>query len=377
MEIKNKILRIGFIGGSIDSAIGTSHKIASQMDGKWKLVAGCFSRNSEINKETGDVWGIRRERIYASADSLFEGEKGELDAVVILTPTPTHYSLVTQALDSGFHVICEKSLASTSDEISKILACQKRNKRFLAVTFNYSGYPMIRELKSRIQRGEFGQIMRVQAEMPQEGFIRVDGDGKVICPQKWRLSDGLIPTVSLDLGVHLHHLIHFLTGEKPEEVVATQSNVGLFGNIIDDVSCLVKYTGKMESQIWYGKVALGQRNGLVIKLFGKKASGIWTQSSPEELYINYNDGKKECVERGQAGYVINGGRYNRFKSGHPAGFIEAFANLYTDLSTALMRFRQNGDFDTKYVFGASHALEGLKLFEAVSESSSKKQWVDI
>lgn len=373
----HKPLLIGFIGGSIESAVGQTHKIASQMDGRWKLVAGCFSRTSDINKETAEHWGLNDQQTYETWSELLKHEQGKLDAVVILTPTPSHTEIVIEALTLGYGVICEKALASSTQQATEIANAIKKTQGFLAITYNYSAYPMVRELRSLIQKDTLGNIQQIQIEMPQEGFIRLNDQGKPNLPQSWRLEDRDIPTISLDLGSHAHHLIHFLSGEKPLSVVANQSNLGHFSNIIDNVMCMALYTNQLQAQIWYSKTALGHRNGLRVRVYGTKASAEWYQLNPEELVLNYNKGTREIIDRGTITSLASELRYNRFKAGHPSGFIEAFANLYNDIADALISFKSNAQSSNNFVYGIEHALEGCHLLDAINESSKNKKWVDI
>ena len=164
--------------------------------------------------------------------------------------------------------------------------------------------------------------------MPQEGFSRLDAQGNKPQPQTWRLSDGKVSTISLDLGVHLHHIIDYLTGEYPLQVVADAASYGWFDDVIDNVSCMLRYSGGLHCQMWYSKSALGQRNGLKVRVYGDKGSAEWLQIQPEELLISTVDGRREILDRASSVDVANLDRYNRFKAGHPAGFIEAFANIY-------------------------------------------------
>jgi predicted dehydrogenase len=372
-----KSLSIGFIGGSIKSAVGYTHKIASQMDGCWQLTAGCFSRNHAMNLETANEWGIPAERTYSDYQTLLEKEKGSLDAVVVLTPTPSHTSIVLEAIKQGYAVICEKALAGTSGDAQLIAESVKANKGFLAVTLNYTGYPMLRELRYLIELGRLGKVKQIQIEMPQEGFARLDGHGNKPQPQSWRLSDGKISTLSLDLGVHLHHIIHYLTGEYPLQVVADKASFGWFENVVDNVSCMIRYSGGLRCQMWYSKIALGQRNGLKVRVYGDKGSAEWLQMQPEELLVSKIDGSREIIDRASMVKIAGLARYNRFKAGHPSGFIEAFANLYVDLAEAYADFRNSGVYSSIEVFGASHAVKGLKLFEAIALSADESRWVSL
>lgn len=368
-------MKLGFIGGSINSAVGETHKISSQMDECWTLEAGCFSTNTDINSTTGQMWGLESDRVYESYTKMLAAERGRLDAVVILTPTPSHAEIVTATLKYGYPVICEKALAASSEEIKSILHAVEKYSGYLAITYNYTGYPMIRELQRIIQSGGLGRIQQINIEMPQEGFLRLDENGNRSEPQVWRLRDGVVPTISLDLGVHLHQMIKFLSGERPMELVAINNKYGLFDEIVDNAMCIARYSSGIDCQIWFGKTALGNSNGLRVRLYGDKGSAEWYQMQPETLVIHDNKGRKNILERSSVDLIIaNDSRYNRFKAGHPAGFIEAFANLYYDIAKDIQRFKMGKRTDSPWVFGANVALEGLVMLEAMEQSVRDKEW---
>lgn len=374
--MRNNVFKLGFIGGGINSAVGTTHFIAAQMDGCFKVEAGCFSRSNEINSRTGQQWGVSSDRIYSNTDELLTAELGQLDAIVVLTPTPNHIDPVIKALQSGFAVICEKSLTASSAEAKAIQQVLIQQQGFLAVTYNYTGYPMLRELKSMISRGQLGRIEQIHIEMPQEGFARLNRDGEPMIPQQWRLHDAEVPTISLDLGVHIHHLIDFLTGEKPQELVAIQSSLGCFRQIIDNTMALVRYSNDLICNIWFSKTALGYRNGLKIRVFGDRASAEWYQIDPEFLTYFDNRGHHSIIDRASPDITCaHLQRYNRFKSGHPAGFIEAFANLYWDIAKSLQEYVACGkQIQCEYVFTVNHAIEGLVMLETIAQSSKNRSW---
>ena len=239
-------LKIGFIGGGINSVVGNTHKIASQMDGNWKLESGCFSRHESVNIETAEKWEVSLKRTYSNWREFLKNEKEKIDAVAIITPSDVHAEMIIEALN--------------------------KNNGFLAVTYNYTGYPMLREIKNMIEDGKIGKVWHIQIEMPQEGFARLDSKGNKPKPQEWRLRDGVIPTISLDLGVHVHSIIEFLTGEKPIEVIAEQSSYGHFNQVCDNIMCIAKYTREIRAQIWYSKSAIGNRNGLKVRVYGEKGA---------------------------------------------------------------------------------------------------------
>ncbi len=370
-------LKLAFIGGGIDSAIGYTHYIASQMDHLFSLSAGCFSRREDINIKTAQTWGVEEEHLYSDWQELLEKEKDNVDAVVILTPTPDHHEMIIKALDLGYSIISEKALATTYEEGLAISKKIEEKKAFFAVTHNYTAYPMMRELQHMIKDDKLGRITNINIEMPQESFARLDISDNKPKPQSWRLTDGKIPGVSLDLGAHLQHMVYFLTNENPSELVADESSFGWFPDIVDNVACLARYASGMRSQMWYGKAAIGNRNGLKVRVYGTKGSAEWFQMQPEELLFNTVNGDRMIIDRASNVTVSNQLRYNRFKSGHPVGFIEAFGNLYFDIAQKLNQYKIDKNHKIDWTYDAVQATKGLEVFEAIKKSSTENRWIKI
>ena len=371
------MFQIGFIGGGINSAIGRSHYIAAQMDGKFQLAAGAFSRKKDMNEKTGREFHVDADRVYDDYHDMLDQEKGKLDVIAILTPTDTHGQIVKECLEAGFPVICEKSLATSTEAALSIKDCVNRTKGFLCVTYNYTGYPMVRVLREKIQSGEFGKITNIIVEMPQEGYTRYTLEHKEPKPQKWRMMDYEIPTISLDLGTHLHNMMAFLTGEKPIEIVARESSFGFFPQVIDDVLCMVNYTDDIAAQIWFSKAALGNRNGLRIRVFGTNKSAEWYQAEPETLRVHDKDGNIFLLDRSNDKAEGEQARYNRFKVGHPSGFIEAYANYYWDIYDALTEYLEKGTEASHYLMNIDTSIEGLKMFETAHRSAQEHRWMKL
>lgn len=235
---------------------------------------------------------------------------------------------------------------------------------------------MIRELQAIIHKGYLGNLQQIHIEMPQDGFLRLDKNNNKIIPQEWRLKDNEeVPTLSLDLCVHIHNMIHFFTSEKPHEVISVNNNYGLFKGIVDNTMCIARYTGNLDCQIWFGKTALGHSNGLRIRIYGSKGSAEWYQMHPETILLYDNKGRKNILDRSSVDLEIaNKSRYNRFKAGHPDGFIEAFSNYYSDIADSLIEFKKNGRHASPWVFGVDNSLEGLFLLEAIIQSAKEKKW---
>ncbi|MBT4034791.1 MAG: Gfo/Idh/MocA family oxidoreductase [Candidatus Marinimicrobia bacterium] len=364
-------LSLGFIGGGLNSAVGQAHYCASQLDKRWELCAGLFSQHGDINLETGKAWHVDEKRVYPDLGEFLVQEQQSLDAVVVLTPTPSHADIVCKLLDQGIAVICEKALTASIADLRRIESAYRENS-FLAVTYNYSGYPMVRELQQRIKAGELGKIHQIQIEMPADVYLQIK-QGEYLTPQSWRLEDGEIPTILLDLGVHLHHLCQFLTGLNPLEVNADYHNYSRFDDVVDDAHLWVKYEQGMNASMWMSKTALGHRNGLRVRIYGEKGSAEWYQMDPENLTLSDQQGRKTVVDRGCAASDLM--PYERFKPGHPIGFVEAFANLYGDIADALIDHRQGKVGNHPYVYGLEHAAQGLHMLRSATLAHEQRRWI--
>lgn len=356
------VRNLAVIGGGINSVVGRAHYAASHVDALFRWKNGLFSRDHDRNYESAMKY-CGNPLPYVDMDDLLQDQDDD-SAVLILTPTPNHAEEVIQCLNAGMPVICEKSLACSVDEIKSI-----PDNGFLAVTYNYTGYPMLRELKRIIQDGQLGRLLHFEAEMPQEGYLR---DGSV--PQQWRRHDGYIPMIYLDLGVHLHQIVHYLTGLRPESVIASHASDSSI-RVIDDVTALSIYETGVRGRFWFGKTSLGHRNGLRIAIHGSKGSAQWGQSNPEQLQLAFNDGILATLDRGSSlCEVASEPRYQRFKAGHPAGYVEAMGNLYYDIFYCLRDYQNTGNWRSNEVFGKELALQGLQFMEAMVRSTETKQW---
>jgi predicted dehydrogenase len=350
---------IAFVGGALNSAIGNVHRIASQMDGRFSLVGGCFSRNPQTNAETAENWGIGAGRIYADVHELIDAEQGRLDAVAVLTPVFSHAPIITALIEKGFNVISEKPLVSDFDEADRLQSALQRTGGRLLVTFNYTGYPMIRELRERISRGDFGVIKHIRLTMQQESFVKRDAQGNNISPQSWRLEDRTIPTVSLDLGMHVVHLQQFLVPGAPSSVFSRMDSFGAFDEVVDDVDIMYRCDGGLYVHGWWSKSAAGHANGLSVEVFGSEGSARWVQMEPELLKLRNTTGVESAIHRGTVGCMVaSQPRYNRFKAGHPDGFIEAFANTYNDIATEFFKVDED---DRKATVVAEFSIHQSKL----------------
>jgi predicted dehydrogenase len=333
------------------------------MDGHFEVVAGAFSRDPIKNRQTAKAHEISTDLIFDDWQTMLNVLGDEIDAVLVLTPTPSHRDIVLAAMRQGLHVICEKSLTTCSKDASVIAAEAARHDRHCLVTFNYTGYPAVREMRQRIASGSLGLINQICIEMPQEGFLRQAAN-----PQEWRTRDYEIPTVSLDLGVHVLHLAEFIAPcGRAETVSAIARHSGAITEVIDNVNCLIGFENGAVGNFWWSKAALGYRNGLRVRVFGSEASLQWCQMNPEDIQLCHPDGRREIIDRGRsvAGEEMAYPAYNRFKAGHPAGFIEAFANLYANFAELFHGRSGAIGTDQEDLYSAQAAARGLEILEAV------------
>jgi predicted dehydrogenase len=370
----HKPIKVAMIGGGVNSAVGRVHEIAMKMDNEFDLVAGCFSRNPEFNAESGRQYNVPANKLYPSAEALIDAVAHEVDAVVIATPIKSHAQYIHLALDHNLRVISDKPLLANVQECKELLARIHPDNTQVFSIFNYTGYPAVREMKRRVESGAIGSVFKVMVEMPQDSYMRLSNQNKTHAIQAWRLEDGDISCVSLDLFVHLHSLVNFVCGNTPQAVNAWQRAIThVSPGLIDEVDAVIQYSNNLMVNAWYGKAVLGYRNGLRIRVFGTKGSLQWHQESPEMIEAADEAGNRMLLDRISTGSEITAQpRYNRFKAGHPSGFIEAFANYYADIAQAMRDEKLNA-----YTLSTGVAAEGLALSQAIAQASATGRTVQL
>ena len=366
-------LKLVFLGGGLNSAIGRMHFISSQLDRKFEVVGGIFSRDRLIQESTETYYKIDNPIRFESIDN-FAAKKDLFDAVVILTPTPLHYEAIELMVNENIPIICEKAFVSNFNESKKVLDLLVRKPVKNLVTFNYTGFPMVRLMQHMVINGEIGKPVNIRIAMPQEGFVKINSlTGKVNLPQPWRRKDGEVPTVLLDLAVHCLHLGGFITNQNPSEVFARFKHHSQVESVIDDVEVLAEYPSEMLGSFWFTKSALGKQNGLSVEIYGTEGSLTWVQEFPNSLTFADKYGDIRVLKFGQNLPIINEARYERFKPGHPSGFTEAFANLYWDAATYLMGESSNLT-DTALSPSMQVASKGFDIIRSMVESNITSTW---
>lgn len=368
----NQKIKVAMIGGGVNSAIGRTHEIAMKMDNRFQLVAGCFSRDAAVNARSGAEYSVESHRVYGTAEALLKAEKDQIDAVVIALPISEHERNINMVIDQGLTVICDKPLLANINQCHHILDKVSQDSSRVFSIFNYTGYPAVREIKRRVAAGEIGDVFKIMAEMPQDSYLRLKNQRKTDSIQTWRLVDEAVSCLSLDLFTHLHSLVSFIANGKPLQVSACARAISQVSpELLDEVDAIIQYENNLVVNVWYGKVALGYRNGLRMRIFGTKGSLEWHQEEPETIRHANAVGDRIMIDRiSTTSQITTEARYNRFKAGHPSGFLEAFANYYWDVARAITEGRIN-----EYTLSVGTAIEGIVLCHAIEKSARERRMI--
>jgi len=320
------------IGGGEGAFIGAVHRMAARVDGRYQLVAGVFSSDAEKTKRSALALNVDPARAYPSVEAMIAAEKARPDGVEVVsvvTPNHMHYPQSAAFLEAGIDVICDKPLTTNLPDADKLVNLAAEKKRLLGVTFNYTGYPMIRHAKQLIADGLIGTLRVVQAEYPQgwlATLLEMSGQKQA----SWRTDPKQAGAGALgDIGSHAFQLVEFVTGEKVSEVAADVSAL-VPGRVIDDnVNVMLRFASGARGSLWASQVAIGHLNSHRLRVYGENGSIQWFQERPEELLVIEAGQAPQFVRRGDPGTPTSS---VGLPGGHPEGFIEAFSQLYTDFA---------------------------------------------
>jgi predicted dehydrogenase len=369
-------IRIGMVGGGKDAFIGGVHRIALRLDGYYELVAGSFSSNFDNSKETGKNLGLAEDRIYETYQEMAEKESARsdgIDVVSIVTPNHLHVPIAKIFADKGIHVICDKPLALSSEEAIDLKNIVENKKIIFALTHNYTGYPMVRHARSLIQKGDLGSIRVVQAEYPQD-WLTTKAEDSGLKQAEWRTdpkrsgNGGCIG----DIGTHAFNLIRFITGLKVEELSA-DIHTFVKGRLVDDnAQIMLRFEGGAKGSIWSSQVAVGNENNLKIRVFGENGGLEWRQEDPNYLHFTKFGHPTQRFTRGSGSASEEANNITRIPAGHPEGYLEGFANIYSDVSKKLFALinKQKYDPSNDCYPTIYDGVEGMKFIETVLESSN-------
>jgi predicted dehydrogenase len=373
----------GMIGGGLGAFIGDVHRKAIAMDGKARLVAGCFSQSFENTQKTGEAWGVDNSRLYKTPAEMLAAEAkrpDKLDFVLIVAPNDIHYPIARLAVESGFHVVCDKPLTTSGRDAEELGRLVKAKGNLFCVTYTYTGYPIVKHMRDMVKNGEIGDVRFITGEYAQEWLATLlEKTGQK--QAAWRTDPkraGVSNCVG-DIGSHIENMISYVTGLDIESLLARLDHFGA-GRVLDDnASILLNYKGGARGMYWSSQIAVGQDNGFRIRVYGTKGGIEWLEEDPNYVRVSYIDKPTERLSRGRDKLSARAQSLSRVPAGHPEGYFEAFANIYSTFLTTLNKVKTKEPLtadDTDFP-GVEDGIRGVRFIEKCVESSDKGAiWVN-
>ena len=377
-------IRLGMVGGGRGAFIGAVHRLAARMDDQYEFVAGALSSDAARSKASGEELGLAADRIYTDFREMAKAEakrKDGIEAVSIVTPNHMHFPAAKAFIEAGIHVVCDKPLSLNLKEALALEKLLEKNKDIIfALTHNYSGYPMIRHARAMVAAGELGNIRVVQGEYPQD-WLTTDLEKSGQKQAAWRTDPAKTGAGGCvgDIGTHTYQLGCFVSGLKLDELSADLTTFVKGRRVDDNVHVMLRYKGGAKGMIWASQVAPGHENGLKIRVYGTKGGLEWVQADPNYLWYTPFGEPKRLITRGGAGANAAAGRVTRVPPGHPEGYLEGFANIYTEVARAIKARRSGKKVDKDVQFpGIEDGVAGMAFIEACVKSSAENgKWTKV
>lgn len=379
----NARIRLGMVGGGEGAFIGAVHRMAARLDGEYELLAGALSSTPEKAQRSGLALGLDPARVYADFEAMARAEarrRDGIEAVAIVTPNHMHAPAALAFLKRGIHVICDKPLATSLKQARSLKAAAERAGVVFAVTYNYSGYAMVRHARAMVAAGEIGRVRVVQVEYPQEWLTEpIEQTGQK--QAEWRTDparSGAGGSIG-DIGTHAFHLAGFVSGLAVTEISAELTSFVAGRRLDDNVQVMLRYENGARGSLWASQVAPGNENGLRLRIFGDKGGLEWAQEQPDQLKWSSFGQPQRIVTRGSGGANAAAARVTRIPAGHPEGYLEAFATIYREAGAAI-RARQAGQPvpGDCMVPTLEDGLQGMAFIEAaVASSKANARWTKL
>jgi predicted dehydrogenase len=376
-------LRLGMVGGGQGAFIGAVHRLAARMDDRYELVAGALASDPERARASAAELRIAPDRAYGSFEEMARKEAGRedpIDAVAIVTPNHMHHPVAKAFLEAGIHVICDKPMTTTVEDALDLVQTVRRTSLVFGLTHNYTGFPMVRQARAMVANGDLGAIRVVQVEYPQDWLsTRLEDTGQK--QASWRTDpaqSGAGGCVG-DIGTHAFNLAGFVTGLEIEQLCAELTTFVEGRRLDDNCQVLLRYGGGARGMLWASQVAPGNNNALKIRVYGERGGLEWHQEWPDELQVSPLGKPPQRIVRMGPGAGEAAARASRIPPGHNEGYLEAFANLYSDVAeviTARLEGREPdpGALDYPTV---EDGAQGVKFIDSVVRSSRHGgAWVD-
>jgi predicted dehydrogenase len=371
-------LRYGMVGGGRDAFIGAVHRKAMALDGQFEFVAGALSSNPDKARASGRELGLADSRNYPSWEAMLEGElnlplEERIDVVSIVTPNHVHFPVAKAFSAAGFHVVCDKPLVHTSAQARALQETVRASGTVFGVTYNYTGYPMVKQAREMIRRGDLGAIRKVIVEYNQ-GWLatRLEDSGQK--QADWRTDparSGAAGAIG-DIGSHAENLVATVTGLELSHICADLTTFVSGRQLDDDGNLLLRFSSGARGVMIASQIEIGGENDLRLRVFGEQGALTWHQEAPNDLWFAPLEGPKQLLTRGGGAYLCAAAqKATRLPSGHPEAFLEAFANVYLGVAEAIRAKLEGralgeleGDFPT-----LEDGARGVHFIEKTVESS--------
>ena len=382
----NRKIRMGMVGGGPGAFIGAVHRMAAALDGHIELVCGAFSSDPAKSILAGASLYLDPSRAYKSYEEMIAKELAlpanvRMDFVAIVTPNHLHFAPAKLALESGFHVVCDKPLAFDLKEAEELEAIVQKTGKLFALTHTYSGYPMVKEARDMIKSGVIGKVKKVMVEYPQ-GWLATQLEATGQKQADWR-TDPKRAGISCcmgDIGTHAEHLAEYVTGLKITEVAADLSTFIPGRQLDDDGAVLLRLEGGAKGVLTASQISVGEENNVKIRVYGEKAGLEWYQEDCNSLRVKWMDKPMEIKRTGGANTSAVAAIHTRVPAGHPEGYLEAFANIYRNFALTLQSILKGETPKPEYLdFPTVHeGVRGMAFIEAVVASSNENaKWVRV
>ncbi len=384
IDMLGRRLRLAVVGGGPGSFIGAMHRTAARLDDRYEIVAGVLSSDPARSRQAATSLGIEPARAYGDAAELFAREADRTDAadvVAIMTPNDSHHAYAIAALQHGFDVICDKPITNTLDEAREVLAAVESTGLVFCLTHNYTGYPMVRQARAMVQDGQLGTIRLIQVEYVQGGKAREnDPDPATGLPWRYDPVRGGPSLVMGDIGTHAHNLVRFVTGLEVGELAAEVGHI-VPGRLVDDFAgALLRFDNGARGSFWVTQAAAGVENCLRLRVSGTDGTLEWMQEVPTQLVFKPLGEPAQVRTPNGPGTLPLSARASRIVAGHPEGFHEGFATIYSDAAEAIAARRAGAPADPLALHfpDATDGLRGVAFVEAaITSSANDGAWTTV
>ena len=367
-------VRLGMVGGGQGAFIGAVHRIATRIDDQFELVAGALSSDPERASASAAELGLEPDRSYGSFAEMAEAEAARpdgIEAVAIVTPNHMHAPVAKAFLAAGIHVICDKPMTLTLAEAEELVADTEASGRLFILTHNYTGYPLVRQAREMVARGDLGELRLIQVEYAQDWLsLPLEREGSK--QAEWRTDPACSGAGGAigDIGTHAYNLACFVAGREAERLLADLTSFVPGRPLDDDVQILLRYPGGAKGMLWASQVAVGNENALRLRIYGTKGGLDWAQEDPNKLWFTRLGEPRQLLTRGGAGALPQAARVTRVPAGHPEGYLEGFATIYAEAARAIRAARASAAPEEGVLYPTVRdGLAGMRFIAAAVASS--------